>query len=233
MPAETLSGGSHGYTENGGKVNRGRTVGYSPSRNASAIGLKHKDMIGIPWMLAFALREDGWYLRQDIIWAKGSCMPESVKDRCTKSHEYVFLLSKNPKYYYDNEAIKEDCVTFDTNVRDRDKSKLNNTPGKTRSGGLKTNQYKKRNKRDVWHINPQPLKEAHFAAFPEKLVEPCVLAGSRKGGVVLDPFFGAGTTGVVATKLGRDYIGIEPNPDYIEIAKRRLSKTQLLLTSVI
>ena len=229
MPAETLSGGEHGFTADGEKVNRGRNGEYNPSRNASSIGLKHKDMIGIPWMFAFSLRANGWYLRQDIIWAKGSCMPESVRDRCTKSHEYVFLLSKSQKYYYDHEAIKEDCVTIDNYVRDRDNTKTNNTPGRSRMNGLKTNQYRKRNKRDVWHINPQPLKEAHFAAFPEKLVEPCILAGSKPGGVVLDPFFGAGTTGVVATKLNRDYIGIELNADYIEIAKNRLNKTQLTL----
>lgn len=233
QPAETLAGGEHGYTKDGSTTNRGRESGYNPARNASSIGLKHKDMIGIPWMLAFALRDDGWYLRQDIIWAKGSCMPESVKDRCTKSHEYIFLMSKNPKYYYDYEAIQEDCVTFDLNVRDRDNSKLNNTPGKTKSGGLKTNQYEKRNKRDVWHVNTQPLKEAHFATYPEKLIEPCILAGSRVGGVVLDPFFGSGTTGVVATRLNRDFIGIELNPEYIEIAKRRLSKTQLSFEGLI
>lgn len=226
MPAETLSGGVHGRTEDGNSVNRGRCAAYNPTRNASSIGLKHKDLIGIPWMLAFALRDDGWYLRQDIIWAKGSCMPESVKDRCTKSHEYIFLLSKNAKYYYDYEAIQEDCVTFDLNVRDRDNSKLNNTPGKSKSRGLKTNQYEKRNKRDVWHINTQPLNESHFAAYPEKLVEPCILAGCPVGGIVLDPFFGSGTTGVVATKLNRNYIGIELNSEYVEIAKRRLNGTQ-------
>lgn len=192
-------------------------------------GTKAKDMIGIPWMLAFALRKDGWYLRQDIIWHKPNPMPESVRDRCTKSHEYIFLLSKKSNYYYDADAIKEPTVTFDDTVRDRDNSKLNNTPGRTRMGGLVTNQYEMRNKRDVWSVATKPFKEAHFATFPEELIEPCVLAGCPQGGLVLDVFFGSGTTGRVASSNGRDYLGIELNPEYIEIAKKRTVNNQISL----
>lgn len=163
-------------------------------------GAKEKDMIGIPWMLAFALREDGWYLRQDIIWHKPNPMPESTKDRCTKSHEYIFLLSKHPQYYFDYEAIQEDASGSDTQVR---------------------------NKRDVWSVCTKPNREAHFATFPEELIKPCILAGSRLGGVVLDPFFGSGTTGRVAREFGRQYIGIELNPEYVEIANRRAVEVQL------
>lgn len=192
-------------------------------------GIKNKDLVGIPWMLAFALRKDGWYLRQDIIWHKPNPMPESVRDRCTKSHEYIFLLSKKSNYYYDADAIKEPTVTFDDTVRDRDNSKLNNTPGRTRMGGLVTNQYEMRNKRDVWSVATKPFKEAHFATFPEELIEPCVLAGCPQGGLVLDVFFGSGTTGRVASSNGRDYLGIELNPEYIEIAKKRTVNNQISL----
>jgi len=209
-PAETLAGGKHGYTEDGQRVNRGRKDGYNPTRNAAAIGLKHKDMIGIPWMLAFALRNDGWYLRQDIIWAKPNPMPESVKDRCTKSHEYIFLMSKSSKYYFDAEAIAEpvtESTTKRLNQNVEEQKGSDRVPGKTNgnmkacypkfggskygenpSGKLRTysgNPYKpsgKRNKRDVWNISTHPHKEAHFAVFPEKLVEPCILAGSKIGG---------------------------------------------------
>ena len=196
-------------------------------------GAKNKDLIGIPWMLAFALRADGWYLRQDIIWEKPNPLPESVKDRCTKSHEYIFLMSKNPIYYFDYEAILEDTVTYDKNIRDRDNTKLNNTPGRTKMGGLKRNNYNKRHKRDVWKVSTQPNREAHFATFPEELIKPCILAGSRSGGIVLDPFFGSGTTGRVATTLGRDYIGIELNPEYIDIANKRTSGIQISLLSML
>lgn len=217
---------------------------------------KPKDLIGIPWMLAFALREDGWYLRQDIIWAKPNPMPESVKDRCTKSHEYIFLLSKSNKYYFDYEAIQEEAkeqnvsgdIRFGGNkygenddkkmqiysgeaYRPRTKNMMEdgqppNTMHKRREEGMGDIQYVVRNKRDVWNIPLQPTKEAHFATYPEKLVEPCILAGCRPGGVVLDPFFGSGTTGRVADRLGRDYIGIELNPKYIDICKKRTNNVQ-------
>ena len=157
-------------------------------------GVKEKELIGIPWKLAFALQKQGWYLRQDIIWNKPNPMPESVKDRCTKAHEYVFLLSKSPKYYFNHEAIKEPTV----------------------DGG------KERNKRSVWTVATKPYKGAHFAVFPKELIEPCILAGCPEGGIVLDPFFGSGTTGVVAQQSGRNFIGIELNPSYIELSKKRI-----------
>ena len=151
---------------------------YGVTRPPPVEGIKPKDLFGIPWRVAFALQADGWYLRQDIIWNKPNPMPESVQDRCTKSHEYIFLLSKSPHYYFDNVAIKEETITFDNSNRDRDTTKLNNTPGRTKMAGLKTNQYETRNKRSVWTVNTKPYKEAHFAVFPTDLIEPCVLAGS-------------------------------------------------------
>lgn len=184
--------------------------------------LKSKDLVGIPWMVAFALRQDGWYLRQDIIWNKPSVMPESVTDRCTKSHEYIFLFSKSKTYYFDNESIKEPATSTDTSSRNRDVTKLNNTPGKTRMSGLTTNHYETRNKRSVWTVPTKPFKGAHFATYPPALIEPCILAGSPEEGIILDPFFGAGTTGLVALENNRQYIGCEINPEYIEIAKERL-----------
>ena len=195
----------------------------NPRRGNALEGLKEKDLIGIPWMLAFALRADGWYLRQDIIWHKPNPMPESVKDRCTKAHEYIFLLSKNNKYYYDNEAIKEPTVTKDNSNRNRDITKLNNTPGRTRMGGLKTNNYDKRNKRSVWTVTTKPYKGAHFAVFPPDLIEPCILAGSEEGDLILDPFMGSGTTAMVAKTLGRDYIGCELHQEYGELIQKRIN----------
>jgi DNA modification methylase len=192
-------------------------------------GLKEKDLIGIPWMLAFALRANGWYLRQDIIWHKPNPMPESVTDRCTKAHEYIFLLSKSQKYFYDNEAIKEPAHTTDESNRDRDASRLNNTPGRTRMAGLKTNHYEMKNKRSVWTVNTKPYSGAHFAVFPEELIEPCILAGSRVGDVVLDPFMGSGTTAQVAQQLGRKYLGCELNQDYKTLQDQRVSQKSLEL----
>lgn len=186
------------------------------------LNCKPKDLIGIPWLLAFALRADGWYLRQDIIWTKPSVMPESVKDRCTKAHEYIFLLSKSRKYYFDNESIKEPSTTFDTSVRNRDKTKMNNTPGRSKMRGLTTNDYEMRNKRSVWTVATQPFKGGHFAVFPEKLIVDCIKAGCKEDGIVLDPFMGSGTTAIVARKLNRNYIGFELNPDYVKIAENRL-----------
>ena len=158
-------------------------------------GVKPKDLIGIPWRVAFALQADGWYLRQDIIWHKPNPMPESVTDRCTKAHEYIFLLSKSDRYYFDNEAIKEPSVNEDV-------------------GGM-------RNKRSVWTVTTKSCREAHFATYPTDLIVPCILAGSKPDGVVLDPFNGAGTTGLVSLSNGRRYVGIELNPDYAEISMRR------------
>ena len=184
-------------------------------------GLKEKDLIGIPWMLAFALRADGWYLRQDIIWHKPNPMPESVKDRCTKSHEYVFLLSKNKKYYYDNEAIKEP-VKQDWGTRDRTKGKYHNPgTGLAPHSGL-SKSYDRKNKRSVWSVTNKPYKGAHFACFPPDLIEPCILAGSREGDVILDPFMGSGTTAMVAKQHDRSYIGCELHEDYGSLIQKRL-----------
>lgn len=183
---------------------------------------KPKDLIGIPWMLAFSLRNDGWFLRQDIIWSKPSVMPESVQDRCTKAHEYIFLLSKSRTYYFDNESIKEPSVTFNTTVRNRELSKINNTPGRSKTHGLTNNDYVMRNKRSVWTVPTQPFRGGHFAVFPEKLIVDCIKAGCPETGIVLDPFMGAGTTALVSRKLNRNYIGFELNPQYIAIANNRL-----------
>jgi DNA modification methylase len=191
-------------------------------RGNNVNGLKPKDLIGIPWMLAFALRADGWYLRQDIIWHKPNPMPESVRDRCTKAHEYVFLLSKSPKYYFDNNAIKEKAHTTDNSNRNRDESRLNNTPGRTRMGGLKTNHYEMKNKRSVWSVTTKPYKGAHFAVFPPELITPCVLAGAPEGGIVLDPFIGSGTTAMVAKQNNRHYLGCELNQDYKPLQNERI-----------
>ena len=183
-------------------------------------GLKEKDLIGIPWMLAFALRADGWYLRQDIIWHKPNPMPESVRDRCTKSHEYIFLLSKNKYYYYDNESIKEPARDWGT--RDRTNGKYHNEgTGLQPHSGL-TKSYSKANKRSVWTINKKPYKGAHFATYPEELIKPCILAGSEKDDIVLDPFMGSGTTAAVARSLGRYYIGCELHEEYNNLIQERV-----------
>ena len=193
----------------------------TPVRGNKLKGYKSKDLIGIPWMLAFALRADGWYLRQDIIWNKPNPMPESVKDRCTKSHEYIFLLSKSKNYYYDNEAIKEPAKDWGT--RDRSKGKYHNPgTGLQPHSGL-TKSYSKKNKRSVWSVNKKPYKGAHFATYPEELIEPCILAGSEKGDIVLDPFMGSGTTAAVAKKNSRAYIGCELHEEYASLQTARIS----------
>lgn len=190
-----------------------------------APGCKPKDLIGIPWMVAFALRSDGWYLRCDVIWSKPNGMPESVEDRPTRSHEYLFLLSKSQTYYYDHEAIKEPTVTRDAITRNRQLSKINNTPGQSPHSGLLTNSYELRNVRSVWTTPTQPYTDAHFAAFPEKLIQRPILACTSIGSVVLDPFAGSGTTGRVAIELGRKAILIEPKAEYVEMIKRRCQTT--------
>jgi len=181
--------------------------------------LKPKDLIGIPWRVAFALQADGWWLRQDIIWAKPNPMPESVTDRCTKSHEYVFLMTKSAKYYFDNEAIKETaaCAGMDRGI-----SKNIDASGQSPFGGKI--KYEKRNKRSVWFVNTRSYPESHFATFPGDLIIPMIKAGCPTGGVVLDPFSGAGTTCMVAKKLERNYIGIELNEKYIELAEKRIEE---------
>ena len=199
------------------------------TRQAQDIGLKPKDLIGIPWMLAFALRADGWYLRQDIIWHKPNPMPESVMDRCTKAHEYIFLLSKSPKYFYDNEAIKEPSE----HPEDNRKSRVNTSTAKDfqRDVGNKLavgdKTYPFRNKRSVWTVNTKPYSGAHFAVFPQELIEPCILAGSRAGDIVLDPFMGSGTTAQVSQQLGRKYLGCELNPDYKALQDQRVAQQSL------
>ena len=193
----------------------------TPVRGNKLEGLKQKDLIGIPWMLAFALRADGWYLRQDIIWHKPNPMPESVKDRCTKAHEYIFLLSKSKLYYYDNEAIKEPAKDWGT--RDRTKGKYHNPgTGLQPHSGL-TKSYERKNKRSVWSVNKKPYKGAHFATYPEELIEPCILAGSAKGDIVLDPFMGSGTTAAVAKKNSRSYLGCELHEEYASLQTARIS----------
>ncbi len=192
----------------------------TPRRSNKLQGYKDKDLIGIPWMLAFALRKDGWYLRQDIIWHKPNPMPESVRDRCTKSHEYIFLLSKNKNYYYDNEAIKEPAKDWGT--RDRTNGKYHNEgTGLQPHTGL-TKSYPTKNKRSVWSVTKKPYKGAHFATFPPELIEPCVKAGSQEGDIVLDPFMGSGTTATVAKSLNRDYIGCELHEEYGTLIQKRI-----------
>lgn len=229
--------------------------------------LKPKDLIGIPWRVAFALQEAGWWLRQDIIWSKPNPMPESVTDRCTKAHEYIFLLTKSAKYFYDHEAIREPVNggahargPGNKSHRSADEYTNGDEHHRTKSGlvayaerqravgvgpkaspagsGVKYNEsfsasivdlVDARNKRSVWTVTTQPYSEAHFATFPPKLIEPCILAGSREGDTVLDPFNGAGTTGLVSLRHRRNYIGIELNPEYIKIAEKRLSEVQVKL----
>ena len=242
--------GASNYPENAKRYKQGTNkgcVGSMLSKTHSA-ACKKKDLIGIPWMLAFALRADGWYLRQDIIWQKPNPMPESVKDRCTKSHEYIFLLSKNPRYYFDGEAIAEPVAnsTIARVSQDIEGQKGSYTPSKAngkmkavlpRYGGKKYtenpdrfNRTKSgtlylprpnRNKRDVWTVSTKPFKGAHFATFPPDLIEPCILSGCPIGGTVLDPFGGSGTTGMVAKKHGRDFILIELNEEYVKICYDR------------
>ena len=214
------------------KYPNGRT-GQTVAINRRVEGCKAKDMIGIPWMLAFALRDSGWYLRSDIIWMKANPMPESCKDRPSRCYEHVFLLTKSRSYYYDAAAIAEP-VAESTPMRMRRKFGKNKysagIPGQAHQhlNDYRPNGYAEedipllRNKRDVWQINSVPYKGAHFAAYPPKLVETCLLAGCPQEGIVLDPFLGSGTTAAVAKQMGRHYIGIELNPDYCELAKQRI-----------
>jgi len=195
-------------------------------------GLKPKDLMGMPWRLAFALQDFGWYLRQDIIWHKPNPMPESVTDRCTKSHEYIFLLSKNQKYYFDNEAIKEPAIHSNRTAGNKNPQKGAEKEGmEVRSGLIEAQQkiYEKKNKRDVWTVPVRAYKGAHFAVFPPNLIEPCIKAGSAVGDIVLDPFFGSGTTGQVCQNLGRKWIGCELNKDYEKLQNERLVQQGLEL----
>jgi DNA modification methylase len=191
-------------------------------------GLKEKDLIGIPWMLAFALRADGWYLRQDIIWHKPNPMPESVQDRCTKAHEYIFLMSKAQQYHYDHEAIKEQSTSKSEGKRfGGNKYGDDDDPKYATKSGNVSKEYDKANKRSVWTVTTKPYAGAHFAVFPSDLIEPCILAGAPVGGIVLDPFMGSGTTAQVAQNLGRQYLGCELNPEYEALQQSRLSQLSL------
>ena len=246
---------------------RGDESSFVGHRNAAAFGLKHKDLVGIPWRVAFALQSDGWWLRSDIIWAKANCMPESVTDRPTRSHEYIFLLTKSARYYYDHEAIKEPAIydvdgTGTASRKARAREDLKSHPTAERAGirpaGFKgaakmngKNRDKQRghsrrhagfndrwdqmshveqctgmrNKRDVWTVAPAIFPDAHFATYPPALITPCILAGSKAGDVVLDPFAGSGTTGKVAIELGRRAVLIEPKAEYVEMIERRCKTT--------
>jgi len=194
--------------------------------------IKHKDLVGIPWRVAFSLQQDGWYLRQDIIWHKPNPMPESVLDRCTKAHEYIFLLTKSSRYYFDNEAIKEPSAQLGkTNIRfGGNKYGDSDDPKHATKSGNTYVDSGKRNKRSVWTVTTRPFKGAHFATFPPALIEPCILAGCPEGGTVLDPFFGAGTTGLVAQRHNRKWIGCELNPEYAAIAQTRIEAESTLFT---
>lgn len=205
---------------------------YRPSVNPvkTETGLAQKQLIGIPWRVAFALQADGWYLRQDIIWHKPNPMPESVTDRCTKAHEYVFLLSKSPKYYFDSVAIKEPAVntrkpgrkirdTRETHGTGGGNAGINNLMARYHDGEMPTH----RNRRSVWTVTTKPFKGAHFATFPPDLIEPCVLAGCPEGGLVYDPFGGSGTTAIVALRNGRNAVLSELNREYVEMAHARIA----------
>ena len=204
-------------------IEKGKSV-TRDTKKLKAAGLKNKDLVGIPWRVAFALQADGWYLRQDIIWHKPNPMPESVTDRCTKSHEYIFLLSKSAKYFYDNEAIKE---KYQALGKPRSFGKKGNDDRNDTDRIYEANDQSGKNKRSVWTVNTKPYTGSHFAVFPEKLIEPCIQAGSKVGDVVLDPFFGSGTTGEVAERFGRDYIGIELNEDYKPLQQQRCAQMGL------
>jgi DNA modification methylase len=191
-------------------------------------GFKAKDLVGIPWRVAFALQADGWYLRQDIIWHKPNPMPESVRDRCTKAHEYIFLLAKSQRYHFDIDAIKEPAAKGWANSEFHTGKTGEHQPGAdtlgigAQAGSIPWEGFT-RQKRSVWTVTTKPFKGAHFATFPPDLIEPCILAGCPKDGIVLDPFFGAGTVGVVAKKHGRRWIGIELNKEYVALAEKRLA----------
>lgn len=218
----------------------GSSVGAYGQRQRAA-GLKPKDLVGIPWMTAFALRADGWYLRQEIIWNKPNPMPESVQDRCTKSHEHLFLLTKSARYYFDAEAIQETFVqdragkVFGTRGAQAWNAAVGKVsqPQRDNSGGFpRAGEQIGRNKRSVWTIATQPYSEAHFATFPQELPETCIKAGSRIGDTILDPFGGAGTTALVADKLGRDAVLIELNPEYAAMAEKRIYTSAPLFAEV-
>jgi DNA modification methylase len=227
------------FTNAGSHATR-RGESLSPLRNGAmrSWGLKAKDLCGIPWRVAFALQDAGWWLRQDIIWSKPNPMPESVTDRCTKAHEYIFLLTKSAKYFYDAAAVREEAkpesaVRYAAGYKQFGKGQFLGSPVDLR--GVKAIEAEElahlegRNKRSVWTVTTQSYSEAHFATFPPKLIEPMVLAGSREGDTILDPFNGSGTTGLVSLRHRRRYVGIELNPEYIAISEKRLRDVQVQL----
>jgi DNA modification methylase len=239
----TIPHGSKGVNapqsfEHKGSQNRGQdrngaaTSGGGHANRKPLPGLKHKDLVGIPWRVAFALQERGWYLRQDIIWAKPNPMPESVTDRCTKSHEYIFLLTKKPQYYFDNVSIKEPVsevslkraeYAFHSDRPSTKNASMGGAGIHTEKMGSRFVNPEGRNKRDVWNVATKPYAEAHFATYPPELILPCILAGSKEGDLILDPFSGSGTTGQVAMQLGRNYVGCELNPEYASLSEKRLT----------
>lgn len=266
---DSYAGSSLSRASNNGRAGYGNPREGTVSRMGN--GLKHKDLVGIPWRFAFAMQDRGWYLRQDIIWAKPNPMPESVTDRCTKSHEYVFLLTKNPRYYFDGDAIREPLAESSLARLAQD---IENQTGSTRAhGGTKTDGTMKatarmvkksdvtrggfgrdgtpgrsdhqgptggeemvpegRNKRSVWNVGVASFKDAHFAVYPPELITPCILAGSAEGDTVLDPFSGSGTTGEVALKFGRNYVGCELNPDYARLSEKRITDALGLFATVV
>jgi len=232
------------YARSGGEQGGGNQLLHMQGIQSRCLvppaGLKHKDLIGIPWRVALALQADGWYLRQDIIWHKPNPMPESVRDRCTKAHEYVFLLSKSERYFWDRDAMQEEAET----PADRAPRRANSfarkvaqgqppgVPDQHREGREDISYEGTRNRRSVWTIATQPFAEAHFATMAPELAETCIKAGCPVGGTVLDPFGGAGTTGLVADQLQRNATLIELNPDYVEIARRRISADAPLFSDV-
>ena len=218
------------YAGNNSQASNNGRAGFGNPRekvvNRTGEGLKTKDLIGIPWRVAFALQADGWYLRQDIIWHKPNPMPESVRDRCTKAHEYIFLLSKSGRYFFDSDAIKEAAKSSSEGIRfGGSKYGDSDDPKHATKSGNVSKEYERANKRSVWTVATKPYRDAHFATYPEDLIVPCILAGCPEGGLVLDPFMGAGTTALVSKKLGRNYVGFELNEEYKKIADKRLNKT--------
>jgi len=221
---------------------QGADEGHVDRSRLKSDDVKPKELVGIPWRVAFALQADGWYLRQDIIWAKPNPMPESVTDRCTKAHEYLFLMTKQPRYYYDNAAIKEPVSEvslkraeygWDSDRPSTKNASMGGTGIHVEKMGTRFVNPEGRNKRSVWTVTTKPFKGAHFAVMPEALVEPCVLAGSAEGDTVLDPFSGSGTVGVVALRNGRNYIGCELNPDYAAISEERIREDAPLMNTVV
>lgn len=229
---DSYSSGNRATYRSGASDNKGQRVQDDMPRPETPPGLKPKDLIGAPWQVAFALQADGWWLRQDIIWAKPNPMPESVEDRCTKAHEYIFLLTKCASYAYDAEAIKEPLATEpNSQSRGPKDTPLDRGPREAGNGGLhgaamkmRSGEINVRNKRSVWTIPTAPFPEAHFATFPPELPELCIKAGCPKGGTVLDPFSGAGTTAMVADGLGREAIGIERSAGYAEMSRKRVDE---------